>query len=68
MGTGRFLILPLFALALLGCGRPAPGGEGASKTLREPDTGGFERAYAPKPFSFPATMVHLALTDVAVGV
>jgi len=42
------------ALALLGCDRPPQNGEGVTATLRDPDHAGFERAYAPRPFSFPA--------------
>jgi len=45
----------LLALTLTACGQQeAPGGEGVSATLREPDHAGFERAFAPRAFSFPA--------------
>ncbi len=53
---GRMLLLCLLS-ALLGpgCGRQeAPTGEDATATLRQADHGGFERAYVPRPFDFPA--------------
>ena len=42
------------ALALAGCDSPGQTGEGVAAALRAPDTGGYQRAYAPRPFSFPA--------------
>jgi predicted secreted hydrolase len=42
------------ALALPACGPQEQSGEGVAATLREPDYAGFERAYAQRPFSFPA--------------
>ncbi|PZN68697.1 MAG: carotenoid 1,2-hydratase [Candidatus Methylumidiphilus alinenensis] len=47
--TGIFL-----ALSLAAYGQQEQTGEGASATLREPDHAGFERAFAPRQFEFPA--------------
>ena len=46
---GIFLVLMMTA-----CNQQAQTDEGVAATLREPDYAGFERAYAPKPFNFPA--------------
>ncbi|MBS1212480.1 MAG: hydrolase [Proteobacteria bacterium] len=42
------------ALTLAACGPPDSAGEGVASTLRQVDTGGFERAEAPWAFRFPA--------------
>jgi predicted secreted hydrolase len=54
MGLRRFIIFTGFVAALLGCDNTTQTGEGVAATLRDPDSGGFERAYAPIPFFFPA--------------
>ena len=53
-GIGFFCIGLCLSIALIACNRQEPTGEGVSSTLREPDFAGFERAYAPRPFNFPA--------------
>lgn len=54
MKPWQTLILSALAILSAACGKPEPAGEGVSAALRSPDFAGFERAYAPKPFSFPA--------------
>ena len=54
MAAWRILMLILSASGLPGCGQQEPAGEGVSASLRDPDFAGFERVYAPRPFSFPA--------------
>lgn len=48
------LIMLLAAVTLAACDAKPTADEGVSATLRQADTEGFERAYAPRPFSFPA--------------
>jgi len=53
MPTSRLPPVALCLAALAGCGRQEPADEGLASALREPDHAGFERAYQPRPFSFP---------------
>lgn len=54
MATWRWFAMLLALAALLGCDRREQTGEGVAASLRDPDFAGFERAYEPRPFRFPA--------------
>ncbi len=54
MNYGRWLAGLSFIMALAACGQQEQTGEGVAATLRAPDNAGFERAFAPRPFTFPA--------------